>query len=136
MFAISDKGGKYPNPATSHRLYVIRVLSSDERIVVEQCRHEELELPEKGPKRHGVIKLLTKVEVLFKAKKHGDFPGCPMVKNQPAGAGDTGSIPGPGRSHMPQGSWVHVPQLQKPTHLEPVIHNKRSYHNEKPSHHT
>ena len=27
-----------------------------------------------------------------------DFPGDPVVKNPPATAGDTGSIPGPGRS--------------------------------------
>ena len=30
-----------------------------------------------------------------------DFPGGAAVKNPPANAGDTGSIPGPGRSHMP-----------------------------------
>ena len=30
-----------------------------------------------------------------------DFPGGAVVKNPPANAGDTGSIPGPGRSHMP-----------------------------------
>ena len=47
---------------------------------------------------------LNKVEVLFKAKKYGDFPGCPTVKNLPAGAGDTGSIPGPGGFYMSQGS--------------------------------
>ena len=29
-----------------------------------------------------------------------DFPGCTVVKNPPANAGDTGSSPGPGRSHM------------------------------------
>ena len=29
-----------------------------------------------------------------------DFPGAPVVKNLPANAGDMGSIPGPGRSHM------------------------------------
>ena len=33
-----------------------------------------------------------------------DFPGGPVVKNLPVNAGDTGSIPGPGRSHMPQGN--------------------------------
>ena len=32
----------------------------------------------------------------------GDFPGGTVVKNPPANAGDTGSIPGPGRSHMPR----------------------------------
>ena len=29
------------------------------------------------------------------------FPGGAVVKNPPANAGDTGSIPGPGRSHIP-----------------------------------
>ena len=31
-----------------------------------------------------------------------DFPGGAVVKNLPANAGDTGSILGPGRSHMPR----------------------------------
>ena len=30
----------------------------------------------------------------------GDFPGGTMVKNPPANAGDMGSIPDPGRSHI------------------------------------
>ena len=30
-----------------------------------------------------------------------DFPGGTVVKNLPANAGDTGSRPGLGRSHMP-----------------------------------
>ena len=30
------------------------------------------------------------------------FPGGAVVKNPPANAGDTGSIPGLGRSHMPR----------------------------------
>ena len=79
-----------------------------------------------------------------------------MVKNVPANAGDTGSSPGLGRSHMPRAlkllslcSTAHEPQLLspraatteacelqllKPTHLEPMIRNKRSHHNEKPAH--
>ena len=32
----------------------------------------------------------------------GGFPGGAVVKNLPANEGDTGSSPGPGRSHMPQ----------------------------------
>ena len=31
----------------------------------------------------------------------GDFPGGPVVENPPCNAGDMGSIPSPGRSHMP-----------------------------------
>ena len=30
------------------------------------------------------------------------FPGGAVVRNPPANAGDTGSCPGPGRSHMPR----------------------------------
>ena len=30
----------------------------------------------------------------------GGFPGGSVVKDPPANAGDTGSIPDPGRSHM------------------------------------
>ena len=75
-----------------------------------------------------------------------DFPGGAVVKNPPASAGDTGSSPGPGRSHVPQsnevrapqllslGSGVCMPQLLKPARLEPVLRNKRSHRNEKPVH--
>ena len=31
--------------------------------------------------------------------------------------------------------WAHVPQLLKPTRLEPVLCNKRSHRNEEPAHH-
>ena len=41
-------------------------------------------------------------EIMFKELKVEDFPGGTVVKNPTAHAGDTGSIPGPGRSHMPQ----------------------------------
>ena len=34
-------------------------------------------------------------------KKNVGFPGGAVVKNLPANAGDTGSSPGLGRSHMP-----------------------------------
>ena len=54
---------------------------------------------------------------------------------------------GPGRSHMPRSNYARAPQLLslcsrarepqllKPAHLEPVLHNKRSHRNEKPAHH-
>ena len=77
----------------------------------------------------------------------GDFPGT-VVKNPPANAGDMGSSPGPGRSHMlrsnkaraPQllslRSRAREPQLLKPKHLEPMLRNKRSHRSEKPVHHS
>ena len=39
---------------------------------------------------------------LLKVDKHGGFPGGAVVENLPANAGDMGSSPGLGRSHMPQ----------------------------------
>ena len=46
----------------------------------------------------------------FKKVKLG-FPGGAVVDNLPANAGDTGSSPGLGRSHMPWSNWAHEPQL-------------------------
>ena len=39
------------------------------------------------------------------------FPGGTVVENLPANAGDMGSSPGLGRSHMPRGNWPREPQL-------------------------
>ena len=37
------------------------------------------------------------------------FPGGAVVENLPANAGDTGSSPGLGRSHMPWSNWAREP---------------------------
>ena len=39
------------------------------------------------------------------------FPGGAVVESLPANAGDMGSSPGLGGSHMPRSSWARVPQL-------------------------
>ena len=39
------------------------------------------------------------------------FPGGAVVENLPANAGDTGSSPGLGRSHMPRSDYAREPQL-------------------------
>ena len=44
-------------------------------------------------------------------KKKEGFPGGAVVENLPANAGDTGSSPGLGGSHMPQSNWAREPQL-------------------------
>ena len=44
-------------------------------------------------------------------KLYKGFPGGAVVENLPANAGDTGSSPGLGRSHMPQSNWAREPQL-------------------------
>ena len=45
-----------------------------------------------------------KLTLLRQQMTNEDFAGGPVVKNPPANSGDTGSIPGPGRFHMPQGN--------------------------------
>ena len=39
------------------------------------------------------------------------FPGGAVVENLPANAGDTGSSPDLGGSHMPLSNWAREPQL-------------------------
>ena len=39
------------------------------------------------------------------------FPGGAVVENLPANAGDTGSSPGLGGSHVPRSDWAREPQL-------------------------
>ena len=39
------------------------------------------------------------------------FPGSAVVENLPANAGDTGSSPGLGRSHMLRSNWACEPRL-------------------------
>ena len=41
-----------------------------------------------------------------------DFPGSPGVKNLPANAGDTGSIPGLGGSHILRGNCLCTPTTE------------------------
>ena len=50
-------------------------------------------------------------QFFFKENGIEGFPGGAVVENLPANAGDTGSSPGLGRSHMPQSNWAHEPQL-------------------------
>ena len=63
-----------------------------------------------------------------------DFPGGAVVKNLPANSGDTGSSPGPGRSHVPQRDKTHVPQLLSPraTTTEARAPRARAPQQEKP----
>ena len=47
----------------------------------------------------------------YHQKENKGFPGGVVVKSLPANAGDTGSSPGLGRSHMPRSNWAREPQL-------------------------
>ena len=57
-----------------------------------------------------------------------------MVENLPANAGDTGSSPGLGRSHMLRSNWAREPQTTEPALLEPVLRNGKGRDSERPAH--
>ena len=50
--------------------------------------------------RHGFLDI--REAILWLKDLNMDFPGGAVIKNPPANAGNTGSSPGPGRSHMPR----------------------------------
>ena len=53
----------------------------------------------------------NEIETVIKNLPTGGFPGGAVVENLPANAGDTGSSPALGRSHMPRSNWAREPQL-------------------------
>lgn len=61
-----------------------------------------------------------------------NFSGGTVDENVPARAGDAGSIPGPGRVHMPQSHWVCAAHLLTAVCLQPVPCNKRGRRSETP----
>ena len=57
------------------------------------------------------MKSLLEALRLDEKKGFMGFLGGAVVENLPANAGDTGSSPGLGRSHMPWSNWASEPQL-------------------------
>ena len=66
--------------------------------------HESVDAPEEDKEHEVTLPFPDHFPItnLFKVRSSWDFPGGTVVKNPPANAGDTGSSPGPGRSHMPR----------------------------------
>ena len=54
---------------------------------------------------------VRKVRKISLKNHHLGFPGGAVVENLPAGAGNTGSSPGLGGSHVPRSNWAREPQL-------------------------
>ena len=49
-----------------------------------------------------MVTYICVMKYAMKNKKKRGFPGGTVVKNPASNAGDMGSSPGPGRSHMPR----------------------------------
>ena len=65
--------------------------------------------------------------MIGKREEIGGFPGGTADKNLPANAGDTGSIPGPGRSHMLRSNKAREPQLLSPHATTTEVHMPRNH---------
>ena len=98
--------------------------------------------------------ILLHIGVIWEFKKHTgwDFPGGVVVKNPPANTTVWALVREDPTCHgankpvhhnylawalepASHNYWAHTPQLLKPACLEPVLCNKRSHYNEKPTHH-
>ena len=67
-------------------------------------------------------------------RKEEGFPGGAVVENLPANAGDTGSSPGLGGSHMPRSDYAREPQLLSLRVWSLCLCNKRGRDSERPAH--
>ena len=65
-----------------------------------------------------------------------NFPGGPVVKNPPASAGATGSIPDLGRSYMLWSNYACVPKLLQPTRSGASALQQKKHRSEKLEHHS
>ena len=87
-----------------------------------------------GPQdeRLAVRSPLAPLTQLLSEIKSGDFPGGAVVSKPPASAGDSGSIPDPGGSHVLWSNQAREPQLLRPASprvralQQEKHHNKRS----------
>ena len=59
------------------------------------------------------------------------FAGGPVVKNLPANAGGTGSIPGSGKIPRATGELSPGAPATEPAHVEPVLRNEKPAHRNK-----
>ena len=80
-------------------------------------QRKELCIKKKSPNYwliNNVVLKEDKPEIILRPlvkSMYGGFPGGAVAESLPANAGDTGSSPGLGRSHVPRGNWARGPQL-------------------------
>ena len=92
---------KYYKPNTV-QYYIANCVSWVPRLtLLDLTKQPDLRTRSQNRTHSYVGDLLYWVVITVKREALG-FPGGALVKNPPANAGDTDSIPGPGRSHMPR----------------------------------
>ena len=56
-----------------------------------------------------LLNFILELYLYLLLRKSQGFPGGAVVESPPANAGDTGSCPSPGGSHMPRSGWAREP---------------------------
>ena len=69
------------------------------------CINNDLNVTKQSNQKTEIIRLEEEKDLTM------GFPGGAVVESPPANAGDTGSSPGLGGSHMPRSGWAREPQL-------------------------
>ena len=89
----------------------MRVQSLEEELRSHMLLGQEIKKPQK---RSNIVTSSIKTLKTVHIKKILGLPGGPVVKNLCVNAGDSGSIPTPGRFHMLWGNEAPDPQLLSP----------------------
>ena len=109
LFQKIAEGGTPPN---SFHEATLTLIPKPDKDVTKKENHRPVSLMNTDAKILNKI-LANRIQQHIKRILNHDqgFPGGAVVENLPANAGDTGSSPGLGRSHMPRSSWAREPQL-------------------------
>ena len=91
---LQDKRSQYFSAITKNEIMPFVATWMDlETVILNEVSQAEKD-------KYCMIPLIRRI--YFKNDTNGGFPGGAVVENLPANAGDTGSSPGLGRSHMPR----------------------------------